>query len=70
MYKAIRDISEADCLIVAGTSLTVYPAAGMIQYFNGKNLILINKTKTSYDKYATLVFNDSINDILKQIKSI
>lgn len=68
MYKAIRDISEADCLIVAGTSLTVYPAAGMIQYFNGKNLILINKTKTSYDKYATLVFNDSINDILKQIK--
>lgn len=68
MYKAIRDISEADCLIVAGTSLTVYPAAGMIQYFNGKNLILINKTKTSYDKYATLVFNKSINDVLKQIK--
>lgn len=68
MYKAIRDISEADCLIVAGTSLTVYPAAGMIQYFNGKNLILINKTKTSYDKYATLVFNESINDVLRQIK--
>ena len=68
MYKAIRDISESDCLIVAGTSLTVYPAAGMIQYFNGKNLILINKTKTSYDKYATLVFNESINDVLKQIK--
>ena len=40
----------------------------MIQYFNGKNLILINKTKTSYDKYATLVFNESINDVLKQIK--
>lgn len=68
MYKAIRDISEADCLIVAGTSLTVYPAAGMIQYFSGKNLILINKTKTNYDKYATLVFNESINDVLKQIK--
>jgi len=68
MYKAIRDISEADCLIVAGTSLTVYPAAGMIQYFNGENLILINKTQTTYDKYATLVFNDSINEVLKQIK--
>lgn len=68
MYNAIRDISEADCLIVAGTSLTVYPAAGMIQYFSGKNLILINKTKTNYDKYATLVFNESINDVLKQIK--
>lgn len=68
MYKAIRDISEADCLIVAGTSLTVYPAAGMIQYFGGENLILINKTKTNYDKYATLVFNESINDVLKKIK--
>mgnify|MGYP003508294693 CR=1 FL=1 len=42
MYKAIRDISEADCLIVGGTSLMVYPAAGMINYFNGKYLVLIN----------------------------
>ena len=68
MYNAIKDISEADCLIVAGTSLTVYPAAGLIHYFNGENIILINKSKTEYDKYATLVFNENISDVLKKIK--
>lgn len=68
MYNAIKDISESDCLIVAGTSLTVYPAAGLIHYFEGKNIILINKTKTEYDKYATLVFNENISDVLRKIE--
>lgn len=68
IYEAVKDIMEADTLIVGGTSLTVYPAAGMIQYFQGKNLVLINKTKTSYDNYATLVINEQIGDVFKQIK--
>lgn len=68
LYNAIKDISNADCLIVGGTSLTVYPAAGLIHYFNGDNIILINKSKTDYDKYAKIVFNDNISDILRKIK--
>ena len=68
IYEAVKDIMEADTLIVGGTSLTVYPAAGMIQYFQGKNLVLINKTKTSYDNYATLVVNEKIGEVFKQIK--
>ena len=68
MYKAIRDISMADCLIVGGTSLTVYPAAGMINYFNGKYLVLINRDKTSYDNQADLVINESIGEVFKNIK--
>lgn len=68
MYNAIKDISEADCLIVGGTSLTVYPAAGLIHYFNGDNIILINKSKTEYDKYAKIVFNEKISDVFRKIK--
>ena len=56
-------ISEADCLIVGGTSLVVYPAAGLIDYFCGHDLILINKSETSYDDRATLVINDSIGKV-------
>ena len=64
---AINYISQADTLIVGGTSLSVYPAASFIRYFHGKNLILINKTPTDYDKYATLVINDSIGKVLSFI---
>ena len=70
MYKAIRDISVADTLIIGGTSLTVYPAAGMINYFNGKNLILINKDKTNFDNRATLVINDKIGEVFKKVKTL
>lgn len=65
--KAIYYISNAEVLIVGGTSLMVYPAAGLIQYFKGKHLILINKEKTSYDELAEIVFNISIGDILSEI---
>ena len=68
VYKAIRDISMADCLIVGGTSLTVYPAAGMINYFNGKYLVLINRDRTKYDNKANLVINESIGEVFKNIK--
>ncbi|MGL4875532.1 MAG: NAD-dependent protein deacylase [Clostridium sp.] len=63
---AITAISNADTLIIGGTSLVVYPAAGLINYFNGKNLILINKSSTSADSKATLIINDSIGKILGQ----
>lgn len=67
LTKSIEAIANADTLIVGGTSLVVYPAAGLIRYFNGKNLILINKTPTPYDKYANLVINDSIGKTLNFI---
>jgi len=61
---AVDAIRRADTLIIGGTSLVVYPAAGFINYFNGDNMILINKSETSYDHQATLVINDSIGKVL------
>lgn len=61
---AIHAIREADTLIIGGTSLVVYPAAGLIDYFSGENLILINKSSTSADHKADLVINDSIDKVL------
>lgn len=61
---AVNAISKADTLIVGGTSLVVYPAAGLINYFRGNNLILINKSQTQYDDRATLVVNDAIGKVL------
>ena len=60
---AIDAISRADTLIVAGTSLTVYPASGLIRYFNGNNLILINRDSTPYDDMASLVIHDSLGKV-------
>ena len=64
--KSRQYIERADMLIVAGTSLTVYPAAGLIQFFGGRHLVLINKSPTPYDHAATLVINDSIGETLRQ----
>lgn len=61
---SVRAIANADTLIIGGTSLVVYPAAGLIDYFNGKNLILINKSSTSADNKADLVIHDSIGKVL------
>lgn len=66
---AVDSISKADTLIIGGTSLIVYPAAGLINYFKGKNLILINKTKTQADSKANLVIHDSIGEILSKAVS-
>lgn len=60
-------ISSADCLIVAGTSLNVYPAAGFIRYFRGKYFVLINRDVTPADKYADLVIHDSVGKVLSDI---
>ncbi len=61
---AVDAISGADTLIVGGTSLVVYPAAGLVNYFRGDNLVLINKSKTQYDGKADLVINDPIGTVL------
>ncbi len=63
--NSIQAIAQADTLIIGGTSLVVYPAAGLIDYFRGKNLILINKSSTSADSRADLVINDSIDVVMK-----
>lgn len=63
---AVNAIANADTLIIGGTSLIVYPAAGLIDYFRGKHLILINKSTTSADKKADLVINDDIAKVMKE----
>ena len=64
MMGAIRAIQQADTMIIGGTSLVVYPAAGLIRYFGGKKLVLINKQATPYDGQADLVINDSIGEVM------
>ena len=61
---AVRAIADADVLIVGGTSLTVYPAAGLIRYYRGNKLVLINRDETPYDGYANLIFRDPIGKVL------
>lgn len=61
---AIATISKADTLIIGGTSLVVYPAAGLINYFRGRNLVLINKSSTSADNKADLVIHEAIGKVL------
>ena len=67
MAGAIHAIRKADLLIVGGTSLTVYPAAGLLQYYCGSRLVLINRDETPYDSYADLVFHDSLGKIFAQL---
>ena len=62
--EAIRCISEADLLIVGGTSLVVYPAAGLLRFYRGKELVLINKGETSADEIATLILREPIGQVL------
>ena len=66
--KSVKFISEADMLIVGGTSLNVYPAAGLINYFNGKYTVLINRDSTPYDNRADLVIHENIGDVLGSLK--
>lgn len=66
--NAVNEISRADTLIIGGTSLAVYPAAGLVRYFRGKHLVVINKSEISADKDAELVINDSIGKVFAEIK--
>ena len=65
--NSVRAIRNADLLIVAGTSLTVYPAAGLINYYPGKRLVLINRDATAYDSRADLVFHESLGNIFSKL---
>ena len=65
--EAIMQISNCDTLIVGGTSLTVYPASGLIRFYKGNKQILINKDKTPYDKLANFVINDSLGNVFKNL---
>ena len=65
--KTVQYISQADVLIIGGTSLVVYPAAGLIDYFKGSHLILINKSATQRDSQADLVINDKIGKVFGQL---
>lgn len=67
LNRAVYHIKQADMLIVGGTSLVVYPAAGLIEYFNGNNLVLINKASTAYDSSADLIINESIGKVLREV---
>lgn len=66
---AVKAISKADLLIIGGTSLVVYPAAGLINYFSGNNLVLINKSPTSADAKADLVLHESIGEVFSKIQA-
>ncbi len=68
LEKSIISIINADLLIVAGTSLTVYPASGLINYFRGKNLVLINRDATPFDNRANLVINETLGKVFKEIE--
>lgn len=68
IMKSVYAIQNADLLIVAGTSLTVQPASGLINYFRGKNLVLINRDSTPYDNKADLVINENLGTVFRNIK--
>ena len=70
MAAAIHHIRTADTMIIAGTSLTVYPAAGLVHYFRGQNLVLINRDVTPMDDLATLVIHDSVGKVFSQLDCI
>ena len=65
--ESIKAIYNADVLIVGGTSLTVYPAAGLINYYKGNKLVLINRDETKYDSRADLVINENLGKVFKNI---
>lgn len=65
--ESVNAIANADLLIVAGTSLTVYPAAGLIRYYRGNRLVLINRDTTPYDHQANLVFHTNLGDVFSQL---
>ena len=67
LEKSVYAIANADLLIVGGTSLTVYPASGLINYFRGKNLVLINRDTTPFDNRADLVINKSLGKVFEEI---
>lgn len=67
MGEAVQYITKADMLIIGGTSLSVYPAAGLVRYYKGDRLVLINKSATPYDRYANLLLQNSLGEVFSQV---
>ena len=67
LSRSLRYIAEADMLIIGGTSLNVYPAAGLINYYRGNKLVLVNLSETQYDSYADLIIHEKIGEVFSQI---
>ena len=67
MTEAAKDIAQADAMLVTGTSLRVYPAAGFVDYFEGKNLVIVNRESTPYDFKARFVMRDNIGELMKEV---
>jgi NAD-dependent deacetylase len=67
MGASIKAISSAEVLIVGGTSLAVYPAAGLVRYYSGENLVVINKSETPQDKFAGLVIHEKIGEVFTAV---
>lgn len=67
LQRSIRFIRNADMLIVGGTSLNVYPAAGLINYYRGNRLVLINRSATPYDEYANLVIHAKLGEVFREL---
>ena len=67
MDSALRYIRNADVLIIGGTSLNVYPAAGLIRYYRGNKLVLVNLSETPYDSYADLVIHEKIGEVFSRV---
>lgn len=67
LSKSVHYLRNADVLIVGGTSLNVYPAAGLINYYRGNKLVLINLSETAYDRYADLIIHEKIGEVFAQI---
>ena len=68
--SAVKHISQADMLIVGGTSLAVYPAASFVRYFKGKHLVMINKSETGYDVNADLIIRENIGEVFEKVMNI
>ena len=67
MEEAVDYIRKAEVLIIGGTSLNVYPAAGLVRYYRGSRLALVNLSETPYDSYADLVIHEKIGEVFSQI---
>ena len=67
MSKAVQHISNADMLIIGGTSLSVYPAAGLVRYYKGDRLVLINKSTTPYDSNVNLLLHNGLGEVFSQV---
>jgi len=67
LNKSVKAINKADMLIIGGTSLAVYPAAGLINYFEGKYLVLVNKSETARDNMADLIIREPIGEVFREV---